>query len=156
MAASLANACKDKEGSSDADVATFLAHDLPTTPGGKCLCACVMETIGVVSIREFGCLSCLLAFLNVDSKKCIATTFRSIDFQYLILTQIKDGKPSHEGAIEITKKVHPGDDKAIAVTNQIAADCAGIADGDRCELAFKMIECTRESMVKQGLDPKQI
>lgn len=148
MATQLANACKDKEGASDADVATFMARDPPTTQAGKCMCACVMETIGVVSVGEL-----LISIIWIQRTCNIAIQFISNIYVY---GQIKDGKASHEGAIEITKKVHAGDEKALAVTNQVAADCKEVADGDRCELAFKMITCSKESLIKQGLDPKTL
>lgn len=50
IAAQLAATCKEKEGATDADVQVFAAHEHPTTHSGKCLTACVMETIGAVRI----------------------------------------------------------------------------------------------------------
>lgn len=49
IAAQLAAGCKDTEGASDDDVAAMMAREHPTTKPGKCLIACIMETIGVVS-----------------------------------------------------------------------------------------------------------
>lgn len=40
--------CKTKEGGSDADEASVLARDMPTTPKAKCMSACVLETTGMV------------------------------------------------------------------------------------------------------------
>lgn len=40
--------CKTKEGASDADAADVLAREVQTTPTGKCLNACVLETTGMV------------------------------------------------------------------------------------------------------------
>lgn len=40
--------CQKKEGASDADVKELEARDVPTTPTGKCLHACVHETLGLV------------------------------------------------------------------------------------------------------------
>lgn len=45
----IAKECQGKEGASDADIQAALAFKLPTTKPGKCLHACVGETIGVVS-----------------------------------------------------------------------------------------------------------
>lgn len=53
MAAQIAGTCKDKEGATDADLATFLARDAPATQSGKCLVACFLETIGIVSVSNF-------------------------------------------------------------------------------------------------------
>lgn len=50
FAAQLAAGCKEKEGASDDDIAAVMARDQPTTTTGKCLVACIMETIGVVSV----------------------------------------------------------------------------------------------------------
>lgn len=41
--------CKTKEGAADADVQSLTAREHPSTHSGKCLSACIMETIGVVS-----------------------------------------------------------------------------------------------------------
>lgn len=46
--------CKDKEKASDDDVKTLMDRALPTTPTGKCLLACVHETIGLVRIGVKG------------------------------------------------------------------------------------------------------
>lgn len=46
-----------KESATDADVAAMLAHEPPTTQSGRCLSACIMETVGVVS-------DCAVAFKN--------------------------------------------------------------------------------------------
>lgn len=45
----LANDCSAKEGGSAADVDEVIAHKLPTTEPGKCIHACIGETVGVVS-----------------------------------------------------------------------------------------------------------
>lgn len=42
--------CKERENATDADVDTVLERNFPTTSTGKCLLACVHETIGVVRI----------------------------------------------------------------------------------------------------------
>lgn len=54
----------------------------------------------------------------------------------------------------MVKMVHPGNDKAVASTNQIHDDCGQITDADRCELAAKLFKCTNDSLIKQGIDPK--
>lgn len=43
--------CKEKENATDDDVKTVMDRTLPTTPTGKCLLACVHETVGVVRIN---------------------------------------------------------------------------------------------------------
>lgn len=51
---------------------------------------------------------------------------------------------------------HPGDEKAIEVTKALHADCGSITDADRCELAGKVMACSNESLIKQGIDPKKL
>lgn len=55
----------------------------------------------------------------------------------------------------IAKTVH-GSDEAAKVAEAIAEECKMIADADRCELAFKIANCTIEATKKMGLDPKEI
>lgn len=42
--------CQAKEGASDADMQALAKHEDPPSHEGKCVIACVMETIGVVGI----------------------------------------------------------------------------------------------------------
>lgn len=51
---------------------------------------------------------------------------------------------------------HPGDEKAIEVIKTLHADCGSITDADRCELAGKVMVCSNESLIKQGIDPKKL
>lgn len=44
--------CKAKEGVTEDDVHRMIAFAFPNTPSGKCLHACVQETIGIVSINS--------------------------------------------------------------------------------------------------------
>lgn len=73
-----------------------------------------------------------------------------------LFKQVKDNKPYRDGAIAITKLAHPGDDKALQITNKIHDDCDGITGADRCDFAAKLMTCTNESLIKQGIDPKKI
>lgn len=41
--------CKTKEGGTDADVQQMVNREHPTTPTGRCMSACIGESIGVVS-----------------------------------------------------------------------------------------------------------
>lgn len=45
----LASECAKKEGVTDADLAEMKDRKLPTTQSGKCLHACIIETLGFVS-----------------------------------------------------------------------------------------------------------
>lgn len=54
--------CKEKEGAADDDLKEMIAHQVPTTPKGKCFGACIFETIGIVSSIEYDCFTSF--FLN--------------------------------------------------------------------------------------------
>lgn len=69
---------------------------------------------------------------------------------------VKDGKPSPEGAVELAKMAYNGDERAMSFAKDIGTDCAHVQDGDRCELAFKMMQCGQEAMTKRGLNPKDM
>lgn len=49
--------CKEKEGAADDDLKEMIAHQVPTTPKGKCFGACIFETIGIVSSIESDCFT---------------------------------------------------------------------------------------------------
>lgn len=40
--------CQTQEGASEQDLQEFLMHQVPSTQTGKCLRACIMETVNVV------------------------------------------------------------------------------------------------------------
>lgn len=44
----LAQDCKIRENASAADMASLLAGEYPTTESGKCLHACMQESLGIV------------------------------------------------------------------------------------------------------------
>lgn len=44
----LLSKCSAKEEASSDDVARLINRDLPTTPAGNCLQACIMENVGLV------------------------------------------------------------------------------------------------------------
>lgn len=44
----LAADCKAKESASDDDVKSLIEREIPTTTSGKCLHACIHETLGLV------------------------------------------------------------------------------------------------------------
>lgn len=44
----LVGKCRAQEGASDADIQEMAAHQPPSTSSGKCLNACIMESVGIV------------------------------------------------------------------------------------------------------------
>lgn len=45
--------CKDKEGASDEDFTRHASFEEQITPEGKCLVACVQESLGMVNLNFF-------------------------------------------------------------------------------------------------------
>lgn len=72
--------------------------------------------------------------------------------QLRLLFQLQDGKPSLDNSIALVQKMHPGNDKAVEITKKLHSDCDGVSDADRCENAFKIVKCLKESMAAQGLN----
>lgn len=69
---------------------------------------------------------------------------------------VQGGKLNGDGMIEMAQKAFAGDDKAINVAKSVAADCGGISDADRCEMAGKLFTCSREVITKMGIDPDSV
>lgn len=44
------------------------------------------------------------------------------------------------------------DDKKVAVAKDIVSECSGVSDTDRCELAYKLMECGIKSAEKRGIN----
>lgn len=44
--------CKAKEGGTDDDVAAMIKREHPSSKTGKCMAACIGETLGLVSMGE--------------------------------------------------------------------------------------------------------
>lgn len=69
---------------------------------------------------------------------------------------VKNGKPSIEGAVELAKMAYDGDEKAMKIAKEIGTECASVADADRCELAYKMMLCAKDAVIKRGYNPKDM
>lgn len=50
--------------------------------------------------------------------------------------------------------LHPGNDQAIEMAKKLANACTNISDDNRCEFAARMLKCTEEAAIANGLDPK--
>lgn len=81
---------------------------------------------------------------------------RSIENKAIFSVQIKDGKPSIEGAIMIAKIAYAGNEKAVEMASTLMKDCDAISDTNRCELAAKIMQCSQQSATKHGIDPKKM
>lgn len=52
-------------------------------------------------------------------------------------------------------KEHGGNEKAAGPLNDVIADCQGIENPQRCDLAFQLTDCLMKSYAKYGNAPKQ-
>ncbi|XP_053659862.1 general odorant-binding protein 19d-like [Anopheles marshallii] len=68
---------------------------------------------------------------------------------------ISNGKTFQEdGFIEIAKMLMKGDEKKIELSREIASDCKGVTNDDRCELAMDILNCLKDSAEKHGIELK--
>lgn len=44
------------------------------------------------------------------------------------------------------------DEKKVNVAREIATECGAVTDTDRCELAYKMLECAVKAAEKRGIN----
>lgn len=66
-----------------------------------------------------------------------------------------NGKQSPETAIAMAKQLSNNNPKIVKLITDVTRDCATITDRDRCEMGFKMIECSIEATKKYGFVPEQ-
>lgn len=69
--------------------------------------------------------------------------------------QIVDDKISSDGFKVIGAKKYEGNDKAIAIFNEMVDECSAVSEAEKCELAFKLMECLVKAAEKRGIDPKK-
>lgn len=63
---------------------------------------------------------------------------------------------SVQGAIDIAQMVHPDNPEATQLAKNIAGACEHISDSDRCEFAAKLMLCSQEAAMANGMDPKKM
>lgn len=143
--------CKEKENATDADVKTISERNFPTSSTGKCLLACVHETMGVVRIIN-------ITWIHYTHHRHLNLfqLIKNLKINYFPLSKIKDGKPSIEGTISVARIAFAGNEKAIEMASTVMKDCAELSDTDRCELAAKIMQCGQQSAIKHGIDSKKI
>lgn len=44
------------------------------------------------------------------------------------------------------------DEKKVNTAREIATECGGVTDPDRCELAYKMMDCAVKAAEKRGIN----
>ncbi|XP_055298616.1 general odorant-binding protein 19d-like [Sitodiplosis mosellana] len=68
---------------------------------------------------------------------------------------IKDGKINGDMLKANILKENGGNEKAAGSVNEMVAECQGINNPQRCELAFQLMDCMMKSYAKYG-NPKQM
>lgn len=111
----LAKTCQENEKASDADVKEALDHELPSTDAGKCLRACVMESVGVVCYTAWQSVILMALFINI----------------WISLLQLQGLSIDLEAFNALTEKKTADETLKKDMTN-IGAQCAPLAaDTDR-------------------------
>ncbi|XP_055301115.1 general odorant-binding protein 28a-like [Sitodiplosis mosellana] len=60
-----------------------------------------------------------------------------------------NGKLSVEKSVHFMSQMAPGNNELVRIVKEISEECAPLMDSDRCELAFKIMECTEEGIQKR-------
>lgn len=64
---------------------------------------------------------------------------------------MKNNQVDVEGTAAVTHVVYDGDEKKIQMARDLANDCLGITDPDRCEAAIKIFNCGHGAAKKRGM-----
>lgn len=64
---------------------------------------------------------------------------------------MKNDQVSVEGIIEIVKMMFDDDLTQIKLATEIANDCVGVTDGNRCEAASKVLDCSIHAHEARGM-----
>lgn len=71
MIRTMAKNCQQSENASAADMEEMVVRDMPTTPASKCLRACMMESLSLVSQTLILCFTrvmCFILNILIDTK----------------------------------------------------------------------------------------
>lgn len=90
----------------------FFTQKKPSTTAGKCLHACLMESIGLVT----------------DNK---LYHFCGYFHWQIAVFQIENGKFSVENSIRFMANMAQGNKEIIKVIEEVSRDCADVEDSDR-------------------------
>lgn len=116
----MTRSCQQVVQATEDDLKELQTQQKPSSESGKCLHACLMESIGLVLTNTF------LKHL-VDRFKCSL----SINFIFL-LSKMVDGKLSVEKSTELIAEIAQGNNELFDIAKSISNDCAAIQDDDRC------------------------
>lgn len=65
---------------------------------------------------------------------------------------MKDNKFNGEGFIGMMTMKYDGDAAKVQAAREVANDCGGISDADRCEAGAKICKCLAEKTMAKGLE----
>lgn len=69
--------------------------------------------------------------------------------------QLVNGKVSAEGLKGVGAKKYAGNEKAIAIFNEMVGECTDVTGSDACELSSNLVKCMHGAITKRGYDPKK-
>ena len=64
---------------------------------------------------------------------------------------MKNNQVDVESTVAIADMAFDGDAKKVQMARDLANDCAGITDPDRCEAAVKIFECGHNAVKTRGI-----
>lgn len=64
---------------------------------------------------------------------------------------MKNNQVDVESTVAIADMAFDGDAKKVQMARDLANDCAGITDPDRCEAAVKIFECGHSAVKTRGI-----
>lgn len=67
------------------------------------------------------------------------------------MCKMKNNQVDVERTVEVAKIVFDGDSTKMQMARDLANDCAGVTDDDRCEAAVKIFECGHSAVKKRGI-----
>lgn len=69
----------------------------------------------------------------------------------LFAFQLKDNKLNIDGIVEMGKMKFENDPAKMQLIRDIAGECAGVTDPDRCESAAKICKCIHDAATARNL-----
>lgn len=64
---------------------------------------------------------------------------------------MKDNKVNVEAAVAMVKMVYDEDAAKIKLVTDMTNECVGVTDGERCEAAFKILQCSVQAHKSRGI-----
>lgn len=133
----MAKECATKEGGSQTDVEELIAKKPASSKAGKCVRACLAETIGMVCSFDM----VLYRYL----KKNFWVLF------VLFWLKVKDNHVDMENVAIVAAMAFDGNPSKIQVAKDLANECIDVTDEDRCEAATKIMECGQNAAKNKGM-----